>query len=342
MRLRSIVLLLLVPLACSGPAAKDTPVAGAPTGDGSGTGAIPPDTCAVDAVTEDDGSIDVEVVSSAVFGSYDAQRFTVCLPARPFASVEWRFHTEGGKVADCPLHTICGKTGDHVDRIISSRLVTAAGEEIELDRGITSYGGVTDYARDLTAFSPMLHGEVTFSVAVETGCARGYQASATLHLVPGDPPAGGLSRARIAIPYGRAAAGASASTPAIDDPITLTEPLAGASLMIFATGHNSAGKSCEEFCPGRSIVASVDGVTVGTARPEMGGADPSCVAGCDGCGNCQASSVSREGWCPGKPSPPIVFPVGDLAAGPHTISFAAPESDTEGGYWQISAALVAP
>jgi hypothetical protein len=295
------------------------------------------------------GCMDVTVTSGLEFSSYATQDVTVSMPnAGPFSKVEWNFQAQGGTLAQCTdrYNCCCSSTGDYVDRVISNGLVLPGadgGTEIEFDRAITNYGGLTSYSRDITALAPLLGANPTFRIAVQNGCTNGgYQVQASLHLEPGTPPAPSFSQAVQGISFVRILDDADAGFGSDSVQVSLSSPINSAQLYVFATGHNSQGLSCEEFCPGNPINFAVDGADAGTLTPQMGANDPSCVAGCDGCGHCGASSVNREGWCPGKPSRPYLLPIGSLPAGPHQISFTSPGAVTAGGYWLVSASIVAP
>jgi hypothetical protein len=297
----------------------------------------------------------------------------VCLPAGPFATATLRFEAVGGGGADCAqrYNSACSASGDHVDRVVSNGLVfppelgdaglADGGFYLELDRAVTTYGGVTSYDRDLSEAAPLLGGgKTTFRLTLQNGCSQGgWAVSASLHLVPGPWPAGAFSEAAPGISYTRVGDDADAGEGWLQTEVQLAAPLHGAQLLVFATGHNSAGQACEEFCPGDAVAFALDGVDAGVFAPTMGARDPSCVAGCDGCvgcpggcasgffcsaasGCCEASGVAREGWCPGEPSPPVLLPLGDLSAGAHTLTFTSPGAVTTGGYWLVSANLVAP
>ncbi len=300
-----------------------------------------------------------------------------CLTPGPFAQAIWTFSTQGGDGQDCASYPagwysgVCSPSGDHVDRIIANGLIlpTEVGDAgladggyfVEFDRAITNYGGLTSYTRDVSILGPLLGGgETTFRLYVQNGCTDGgYMVNASLHLLPGKAPALTFSQTAPGISFVRVSDQPDGGGGSQSAQVNLAQPLPGAQLLVFATGHNDQGLSCEEFCPGDQVAFTFDGADAGVLTPELGKGNPACVAGCDGCGSecsassctgtsfcsaasgcCEASSVNREGWCPGLPAPLYLLPLGDLAAGPHRLLFASPGAVTPGGYWELSANLV--
>ncbi len=341
--MRVIAILLVISLAACGSGPSRSTDAGTNAADAGGP-------CAA-TTWGNQTAMDVTVAKDLEFSSYSPQDVTVCLPPGPFRQVTWTFTAQGGALAQCTQRDstgVCNSTGDYVDRIIENGLVLGSGAdapELELDRAVTAYGGTTNYTRDLTQFERLLGGQDTFRLSVQTGCKQGgYSATAVLHLVKGLPTDSGRhwGTAMQVFPAQRVADDASAGFGSASAKIHLAEALSGATLLVFATGHNNKGQACEEFCAGAQIELTVDGTSLGTVAPVQGGNDPHCVAGCDGCGHCQASSVAREGWCPGEASTQLGFFVGALSAGDHTFTFKSLNAVTQGGYWVVSAALVAP
>ncbi len=369
--------------ACSGPHGDLPPN---PTDAGADAGRAP---CASRAVADGDGGFDVAIASAEAFTGYGPQDFTVCLPPGPFAKAVLTYQAVGGSGADCADHAswypasdpICSATGDHVDRVLSNGLVfppevadggmADGGFYLELNRAVTNYGGTTAFQADLSFAAPLLGGTTTFRSYLQTGCSKGgFSVTESLHLVPGAPPATAFALAAGGLQFQRIADDPQAGSSGANVELELPMAFPAAQLLVFATGHNGQGQACEEFCPGKTVVFTVDGADAGTLEPRMGAGDPTCVACCDGCGGaqgcavqgcapggcgqgvpmtctaasgcCGAAAIEREGWCPGKASPPYLLPVGDLAPGRHALHFTAPGAATQGGYWLISAALVAP
>ncbi len=375
----------------SGPTGAKSGGAGTPADAGPDGGLPAASSCTPLTAPDPDGGIDVVIVSGAEFGSSAPQDFTVCLPPGPFAQAFLRYQAVGGSGADCAIPAgwysgICSPSGDHVDRVISNGIVLPpeqgdagmadGGFYLELNRGVTTYGGTTAYEQDISFAAPLLSGETTFRLLLENGCTKGgWEVSASVRLVPGPSSSSAFSRAAPAFTLQRIADDPSAQGSGAQAWVDLPAAFPSARLLVFATGHNNQGTGCEEFCPGHAISFAVDGADAGTVKPSLGQGDPSCVGCCDGCGGpggcaanagwcgqeqqrgacggatmscdaasgcCGASGVGREGWCPGKPAPAYLFPVGDLEAGRHAVHFVAPGSATAGGYWLISAAVVAP
>lgn len=125
---------------------------------------------------------------------------------------------------------------------------------------------------------------------------------------------------------------------------TLKEPVKGAKLYYFTTGHGGWGNG-DEFNQKPNTIY-LDGQKVITFIPWR-----------DDCGTYRnwnpcsgnfsnglsSSDLSRSNWCPGTVTNPEYIYLGDLDAGTHTITVQIPQGAPEGGsnsYWCISGTLI--
>jgi hypothetical protein len=201
---------------------------------------------------------------------------------------------------NCPTLNRC----DPWDRVGWLGVVENAGEEservIELHRFITPYGVGSSWNVDVTNLRPVLTGDVTFRVFIDTWVGPGSQygdgwsVSAELDFKGGIPeripvavePV--LSATRVV--YGNPA---SPTSPAHTGSIEVPAGASQASLVAFITGHGQGNhQNCAEFC------AKTHDITVGTTRfeKEIWRDDCATTAAPNQQGNWQPG---RAGWCPG-------------------------------------------
>ena len=200
----------------------------------------------------------------------------------------------------CPRVNAC----DPWDRVGWLGVVENAGDEservIELHRFITPYGVGSSWSVDVTDLRPVLTGEVTFRVFIDTWVGPGSQygdgwsVSAELDFQGGIPervpvavePV--LSASRIV--YGSTA---SSTNPAHSATVEVPAGATSASVLAFITGHGQGNhQNCAEFC------AKTHDITVNATRFEksMWRDDCATTAAPNQQGNWQPG---RAGWCPG-------------------------------------------
>jgi hypothetical protein len=201
----------------------------------------------------------------------------------------------------CPNGSRC----DWWDRLGSFGLVERAGEEderyVELSRFITPYRVGASWRIDLTDLRPLLTGEVTFRVFIDTWVGPGHAngdgwlVDAALEYtggVPARPVAGVvpvLARTRVA--FGDPSRPVAEQIGALE--AVVPEGASSASLRAFITGHGQGNlDNCAEFCP-QFHVFEVDGEPFQELiwRDDCDSSVPQ-----DQLGNVTSA---RAGWCPG-------------------------------------------
>jgi len=125
---------------------------------------------------------------------------------------------------------------------------------------------------------------------------------------------------------------------------TTDKPLKDAYIRYISTGHGGWGggdefnpKLNEMFLNGERIMAYIPWREDCACYREWNPASGNFANGLS------SSDLSRSGWCPGTVSYPIYIPIGDIAAGEHTLQLAIPVGDPAGSsisYWCTSGALV--
>ncbi len=212
-----------------------------------------------------------------------------------YASIELDFALR------CPNRTRC----DWWDRLGSFGLVERAGEEderyVELSRFITPYRIGASWRIDLTDLRPLIQGDVTFRVFIDTWVGPGHQngdgwlVDASLDYTGGVPERPVVDVSPV-LPMTRVNVGDPASS--IDEQLGELEGTvaAGASrsaLRVFITGHGQGNlDNCAEFCP-QFHIFEVDGVE---HRDLVWRTDCDSSVPQNQLGNVTSP---RAGWCPG-------------------------------------------
>lgn len=222
--------------------------------------------------------------------------------------------------------------------------------EIELFRFVTPYGGPATFIQDVSAFAPLLTGDdATLRLTLTTYASPGWLVSAQLEYL--DQPPGVRRPARV-IPLFHDQE-VMASTPPLAATVTIADGLAAPRLRILSTGHAIDGQDGDEFIT-RVHTLRIDGRIVARWRPwaedgaRLRSMNP--MAGrveIEG-RTLWSSDLDRSGWHPGRPVPPLIIPLPELAPGEHDISLTIanirpPDSgDPQApyGYWRTSAVLL--
>ena len=225
---------------------------------------------------------------------------------------------------DCP-------TGgcDPWDRFGSLGVVTSKGQDggpdtvLEVMRFITPYGVGAKWDLDVTDLRPVLTGDLTMRVFIDTWVGPGSQygagwlATAAFEMTGGVPSPLPVAVVPVWTPrdvtYGDPAKPLSGSVP----PQMVGLPQATSyALRTFVTGHGQGNAAnCAEFCP------KTHTITVGTTphAQKIWRTDCATTAAPNQQGTYQ---YSRAGWCPGADVKPWAFDVTADVGGAATGSFA--------------------
>ena len=198
---------------------------------------------------------------------------------------------------------------DPWDRVGSYGLVLANGSEsptyVELSRFITPYGVGAEWDVDVTDLRPLLTGEQTSRVFIDTwvgpgsGFGNGWSVTATFEFVGGTPAREVLAAIPVwqganenrRLVYGDPARSIPSQLPLVD--VALPDGTTSAALRTFITGHGQGNAdNCAEFCP-RDHTFTVNG-TPTTAN--IWRDDCRTTAAPNQQGTWQ---YARAGWCPG-------------------------------------------
>jgi hypothetical protein len=241
---------------------------------------------------------------------------------------------------------------DKWDRAGSLRLAQSDGPDVELIKFMTAYGGRTEYTVDLSHLAPLLSGELTFKVFIDTWVSPAWQVDFSLSYdanykdSTNNPQREPVWAQGIFLEDGFKAETYGDS--GITLPVTVPSGAQRTLLHYFVSGHCTDGRDEDEFVPKDNVI-SVDGVVVHRFRPWR-----------DDCGDFRAvnpytrrwsdgwwsSDYSRSGWCPGDMVAPLELDLSDhLTPGEHTVTIAIENirpADTAGhhGYWRVSAQLL--
>jgi hypothetical protein len=226
---------------------------------------------------------------------------------------------------DCPKAGGC----DAWDRFGTLGVVTAKGADgapdtvVEVARFITPYKVKAGWDLDVTDLRPLLTGDVTLRVFIDTWVGpgspygAGWLVTASFDLKGGTPAKKPLAVVPVisprAVTYGDPAKPVADSAP----PATLALPKASSyAVRAFITGHGQGNKdNCAEFCPREH-----------TVRVE--GAEHSKLVWRTDCAKTAAPNqqgtwkLSRAGWCPGALVAPWSFDVTADVAGKADATFA--------------------
>lgn len=224
----------------------------------------------------------------------------------------------------------------------------APDPQVELIRFTTPFGGPATYEADLTSMAPLLDGEVTLRIFIDTYTNPGWRVTLSLRF---DPET---------IAYRRPAFARSIFRPtpvtAIDSvrtaTVTIPDGLALPRLRIVSTGHSVDGRPGDEFIT-RTHILRIDGEEIARWRPwreghvGLRGINPTSGRGRLGTRTVWSTDFDRSGWLPGLKVDPLIVPVPELTPGEHEIEIeiiGIRPVDPDGGgygYWWLSAALVA-
>lgn len=224
----------------------------------------------------------------------------------------------------------------------------APAREVEIMRFITGFGGAATFRHDVTALAPLLHGETTLRIMVDTWLDPGWEVSVRLSY---DERGVGYRRPAFAQPVFMSRLVTSDNSK-LRASVTIPEGLNQPRLRVLSTGHADDGRDAHEFLSATHVLR-IDGQIVAMWRPwrEDGGTrrDQNPSSGrweIDG-RVLFSSDIDRSGWVPGVVVSPLIIPLPELSPGTHEIELEvldirAPDPETGGrGYWVESAIVVA-
>jgi len=223
---------------------------------------------------------------------------------------------------------------------------------------IPRWADSVSWEADITHLVPLLRGEVTIGLHIDTWTAEGYTVSAELHLAPSPhacaPPAAttpaSLFNCTPLLP-GNEAFTAFAAGP-VELPWKVASPLRAARVRITTTGHGGHAEG-DEFTP-REHILRLDGREIDRwtpwrddcasfrrFNPSSGVWTEEAVWKGDTIAERIASSdYSRSGWCPGAVVVPRTVDLGPVAAGAHSLSLeivgAQPYREGEQNFWNVA------
>jgi len=222
-----------------------------------------------------------------------------------------------------------------------------AGEEIEIMRFITGYGGATTYECDVSSYAPILTGDTIMRVRLGTWTDPAWEVSLTLEYL--DQPPG----------YRRPAFVKAASTTEYFTSrdskktfeVEIPEGVRLPRLHIITTGHGGP----QEFATAMHAL-KIDNGEIARWRPwrEDGGTrhdmNPMSERWEIEGRELWSSDLDRAGWMPASLVEPVIIPAPELTPGKRTIELEIsgirpmPEDATEalqGSYWVVSITVVA-
>jgi hypothetical protein len=221
------------------------------------------------------------------------------------------------------------------------------GQQVELMRFITGFGGYGEFTQDVTAFAPLLHDRVTLRVFISTYASPAWNVSLTLEY---DADGAGQRRPAWAAPLFNEAE-VTAEKNVLKCGVSVPKGIEQPRIFITSTGHATDGSGGDEFIT-RTHILRIDGVEVARWRPwsESGGesrassptSDRQTIDG----RVLWSSDFDRSGWTPGSVVEPLRLPVPELTPGKHSVEIEIvgirpPDAQTNHGYWRTSAIVVA-
>jgi hypothetical protein len=216
--------------------------------------------------------------------------------------------------------------------------------EAELMRFVTGFGGQTTFEEDITAFAPLLGGDTRLRAQISTFVKPGWRVSMRIEYRPGRA---GYRRPMLAAPAFTAVS-LTATQSQVSRHVTVPAGLSLPRIRILSSGHGAR----QEFLTATHILR-IDGAEVARWRPwredagTLHDVNPTSYREDIDGRVLWSSDIDRAGWIPGAPVEPFILPLPELTPGDHMIEIAIegiqppPSPDESGGYWIISAVIVA-
>ncbi len=240
---------------------------------------------------------------------------------------------------------------DGWDRAGNMRVSPEDGDDIELVKFVTAYGGATEYEVDVSHLAPLLAGRCTFRGFIYTWSSPGWRVdfSLTIEDDPADPHGRPLENPAWAagLLYEESVTEELMRDGPIEIEVEIPENIDRVIMHYLVSGHCTDGRGADEFVSKDNVIA-VDGNVVHRFRPwrddcrQFRSINPYTRRWSDGW---WSSDYSRSGWCPGDRVAPLELDLSDhLTPGMHVVRFeiedVRPEDDDgHFGYWRVSSHL---
>jgi Peptide-N-glycosidase F, C terminal len=197
--------------------------------------------------------------------------------------------------------------------------ILQGNQELELLRFVTPYRKPMSVSLDVTDLAPLLAGDATFRVFIDTWVGpghpngAGWMVDATLRYRGGTPPSNVVAVVPLWSPQGVVYGDPSRPTK-LDTAVDIPAGVTGARLWSFVTGHGQGNAdNCAEFCsrehtltvgatPFKRTIWRTDCAT--TAVPDQPG----------------TWTLDRAGWCPGAGVRPWIQDVSSAIAGGQSLA----------------------
>ncbi len=234
---------------------------------------------------------------------------------------------------------------DKWDRAGSIRIATENGQEAELVKFITAYGGHTVWEVDVTHLAPLLSGEVTIGAFIDTWVSPAWHVSVDLSSEPGrDSTRVAWNQPVMLVDnfdletYGDSGYTTTVAIPDIQERVLL---------YYYVSGHCTDGRGADEFMKKDNVILVNDRV-VYRYQPwrddcrDFRAINPYTRRWSSGM---WSSDYDRSGWCPGDIVSPLVLDLTDhLPPGEHAVTVRIddirPADESGKGYWRTSVQLV--
>ena len=289
--------------------------------------------------TPDDSTrYDTAMVSARDNGRVIQQTLELQRPSHPVAVT--------ARVALRPIRKDIRNVHDRWDRAGNVRLRREGMADIEIVKFVTSYGGVTEHAVDVSHLAPLLDGSCTFLGFIDTWVSPAWEMDFSLEFTPiirHDEPSW-----IDGILYAGSVTAANLPGGGLTVDVEVPDGTRRVILNYLVSGHCTDGIDADEFQSKDNIIY-IDGQEVHRLRPwrddcrQFRAINPYCARWSDGS---WSSDYSRSGWCPGDAVLPVPIDLSEqLTPGPHTIVFRVENIRPEGedghfGYWRLSGYLL--
>ncbi len=233
---------------------------------------------------------------------------------------------------------------DPHDRAGSVLLIAADGQQVELVKFVTGFGGETRHSQDVSALKPLLaKGPVTIRVFIDTTRAEAWSVDFDLVVSAGGGQPVAWSAAVVA-PRNWESSHFKSGRQRFE--VTVPEGVGKVELRYFATGHCTDGRGGDEFVT-RTHRVFVDGKLVHTAKPwrtdghRFRKVNPRSARWNHKGKEVWSSDLPRSGWVPGDDVDPMAIDLtAHLTPGKHVIEYHVdgirPRDGKGAGFWRVS------
>jgi hypothetical protein len=250
------------------------------------------------------------------------------------------------RVALRPIRKDIRNVHDRWDRAGNVRLAKPGMPDVEIVKFITSYGGATEHAADVSHLAPLLDGHCVFKAFVDTWVSPAWEIDFELVFEP-DPAADNPDQV-LALLFAESVTAENVAGPSLETEVDIPDGVERAVVYYFTSGHCTDGRDADEFITKDNVIR-VDGTERLRLRPwrddcrRFRELNAYCARWSDGS---WSSDYSRSGWCPGDAVAPVAVDLTRiLTPGRHRVRFEVEDirpRDAEGhfGYWRLSAQLL--